>query len=39
MATALRIFAEAVETVSGHEAEVLAEVVEAGALHEVEAAG
>jgi 4-aminobutyrate aminotransferase len=39
MATALRIFAEAVDQVAGHGAEVLAEVAEAGALHEVEAAG
>jgi 4-aminobutyrate aminotransferase len=39
MTTALRIFGEAVEAVAGHGAEVLAEVAEAGALHEVEAAG
>jgi 4-aminobutyrate aminotransferase len=39
MATALRIFGEAVAKVAGHGAEVLAEVAEAGALHEVEAAG
>jgi hypothetical protein len=39
MATALRIFGEAVAAVAGHGAEVLAEVTEAGALHEVEAAG
>jgi 4-aminobutyrate aminotransferase len=39
MATALRIFGEAVAQVGGHEPEVRAEVVEAGALHEVEAAG
>ena len=39
MATALRIFAEAVAQVAGHGAEVLAEVTAAGALHEVEAAG
>jgi hypothetical protein len=39
MATALRIFGEAVARVAGHEPEVLAEVTEAGALHEVEAAG
>ncbi len=39
MTTALRIFADAVTQVAGHEAEVLAEVTEAGALHEVEAAG
>jgi 4-aminobutyrate aminotransferase len=39
MATALRIFGRAVARVAGHEDEVLAEVVEAGALHEVEAAG
>ncbi len=39
MATALRIFGEAVAAVAGHGAEVLAEVAEAGALHEVEAAG
>jgi 4-aminobutyrate aminotransferase len=39
MATALRIFGEAVDQVAGHGAEVLAEVVDAGALHEVEAAG
>ena len=38
MATALRIFGEAVAAVAGHGAEVLAEVA-AGALHEVEAAG
>lgn len=39
MVTALRIFGEAVAHVAGHEKEVLAEVIEAGALHEVEAAG
>jgi 4-aminobutyrate aminotransferase len=39
MATALRIFSEAVAAVAGHGDEILAEVVEAGALHEVEAAG
>jgi 4-aminobutyrate aminotransferase len=39
MATALRIFGRAVARVAGHEEEVLAEVVEAGALHEIEAAG
>ena len=39
MATALQIFVEAVVQVAGHEAEVLAEVEEAGGLHEVEAAG
>jgi 4-aminobutyrate aminotransferase len=39
MATALRIFAEAVAAVAGHGAEVLEEVQHAGALHEVEAAG
>ena len=39
MVTALRIFGEAVARVAGHEPEVLAEVTEAGALHEVEAAG
>jgi 4-aminobutyrate aminotransferase len=39
MATALRIFAEAVVHVAGHGEEVLAEVAAAGALHEVEAAG
>jgi 4-aminobutyrate aminotransferase len=39
MTTALRIFAEAVEVVAGHGAEVLAEVAAAHALHEVEAAG
>ncbi|MEX1173400.1 MAG: aminotransferase class III-fold pyridoxal phosphate-dependent enzyme [Chloroflexota bacterium] len=39
MATAVRIFSEAVAHVAGHGPEVLAEVVEAGALHEVEAAG
>jgi len=39
MATALRIFGEAVAAVAGHGAEVLAEVTQAGALHEVEAAG
>jgi len=39
MTTALRIFGEAVEAVAGHGAEVLAEVTQAGALHEVEAAG
>jgi 4-aminobutyrate aminotransferase len=39
MATGLRLFGEAVAAVIGHEPEILAEVVEAGALHEVEAAG
>ncbi len=39
MVTALRIFGEAVARVAGHEPEVLAEVSDAGALHEVEAAG
>jgi len=39
MTTALRIFGEAVAAVAGHGDEVLAEVAEAGALHEVEAAG
>ena len=39
MSTALRIFAEAVAQVAGHEAQVLADVTGAGALHEVEAAG
>jgi 4-aminobutyrate aminotransferase len=39
MDTALRIFNEAVHVVSGHGDEILAEVVQAGALHEVEAAG
>jgi hypothetical protein len=39
MTTALRIFGEAVAHVAGHGGEVLDEVIEAGALHEVEAAG
>jgi 4-aminobutyrate aminotransferase len=39
MATALRLFGQAVARVAGHEPEVLTEVTEAGALHEVEAAG
>jgi len=39
MDTALRIFGEAVAAVAGHSAEILAEVKQAGALHEVEAAG
>ena len=39
MATGLRILEAAVTAVAGHEAEILAEVTEAGALHEVEAAG
>jgi 4-aminobutyrate aminotransferase len=39
MATGLRLFGEAVAAVIGHEPAILAEVVEAGALHEVEAAG
>ena len=39
MTTALRIFGEAVAQVAGHGAAVLEEVAEAGALHEVEAAG
>jgi 4-aminobutyrate aminotransferase len=39
MDTGLRILEAAVTAVAGHEAEILAEVTEAGALHEVEAAG
>ncbi len=39
MSTALRLFGKAVARVAGHEPEVLTEVTEAGALHEVEAAG
>ena len=39
MATALRLFGEAVAKVAGHSDEVLAEVEAADALHEVEAAG
>jgi 4-aminobutyrate aminotransferase len=39
METGLRIFGGAVAAVAGHEGEVLEEVAEAGALHEVEAAG
>jgi 4-aminobutyrate aminotransferase len=39
MSTALALFAEAVASVAGHGADVLAEVRRAGALHEVEAAG
>jgi len=39
MVTALRIFGEAVAEVAGHGAEILAEVAQAGAMHEVEAAG
>ena len=39
MSTALALFAEAVVQVASHGAEVLAEVIQAGALHEVEAAG
>jgi 4-aminobutyrate aminotransferase len=39
MATALRIFGAAVLQVAGHGPEILEEVIEAGALHEVEAAG
>ena len=39
MVTALRIFEEAVRHVAGHGPEVLAEVIKASALHEVEAAG
>jgi 4-aminobutyrate aminotransferase len=39
MATGLEIFARAVAMVAGHEEEILEEVLEAGALHEVEAAG
>jgi 4-aminobutyrate aminotransferase len=39
MRTALRIFGEAVAAVAGHGSDVLADVAEAGALHEVEAAG
>jgi 4-aminobutyrate aminotransferase len=37
--TALRIFTEAVASVAGHGDEIIAEDTEAGALHEVEAAG
>jgi 4-aminobutyrate aminotransferase len=39
MATALRLFGDAVAAVAGDEPAVRAEAVEAGALHEVEAAG
>jgi hypothetical protein len=39
METALRIFNEAVVQVAGHGEEVLAEVEQAHALHEIEAAG
>ena len=39
MATALRIFGQAVAKVAGHEPEILGEVIEGGGLHEVEAAG
>ena len=39
LATALRIFGEAVAQVAGDDAEVRQEAVEAGAFHEVEAAG
>jgi len=39
MTTALRLFGEAVAAVAGDAAGVLAEVEDAGALHEVEAAG
>jgi 4-aminobutyrate aminotransferase len=39
MATALRIFGESVAAVAGDGLEILAEAAEAGALHEVEAAG
>jgi hypothetical protein len=39
MATAIRIFSEAVAQVAGHHDEVHAEVSAAGARHEVEAAG
>ncbi|MBA2756884.1 MAG: hypothetical protein H0U37_05520, partial [Chloroflexi bacterium] len=39
MTTALRIFGEAVAAVAGAGEAVLAKVTEAGALHEVEAAG
>jgi 4-aminobutyrate aminotransferase len=39
MTTGLRIFAEAVAAVAGRGDQVLAEVADAGALHEVEAAG
>jgi 4-aminobutyrate aminotransferase len=39
MDTALRIFGEAVQDVAGHGEEILAGVIQAGALHEVEAAG
>jgi 4-aminobutyrate aminotransferase len=39
MEIALRIFGEAVAQVAGHGAEVLDEVIDAGSLHEVEAAG
>jgi 4-aminobutyrate aminotransferase len=39
MSTALRILGEAIAAVAGHEGEIYAEALEAGALHEVEAAG
>jgi hypothetical protein len=39
MATAIRIFTEAVGQVAGHEGDVRREAIDAGALHEVEAAG
>jgi hypothetical protein len=39
MSTALRIFGEAVGAVADHGREIHEEVAEAGALHEVEAAG
>jgi 4-aminobutyrate aminotransferase len=39
MTTALRIFGQAIADVAGHGGEILAEVRDAGALHEVEAAG
>ena len=39
MATGLRIFGEALAAVAGHEGEIRAEAVAAGALHEIEAAG
>jgi hypothetical protein len=39
MATALRLFTEAVAHVAGDEALVRQEAIDAGALHEVEAAG
>jgi hypothetical protein len=39
LVTALGIFGDAVAQVAGHDAEVRQEVIDAGALHEVEAAG